>query len=146
MTIYSENELWFPNNAICTDLNSKEVKCPLKRQLWIAASKREVNDFNRTLSFEPLCPIPIRLFGIWKPETKSQLKSVTEWIYFKLWTKIGDINYQTMNVRINIASSMLEKLYLNGIITKDEFVYLYYNLGYNVRTLWAKVLEEDLPF
>ena len=41
---------------------------------------------------------------------------------------------------------MLEKLYLDGIITKDEFTYLYNNLGYNVRTLWKNVLEEDLPF
>ena len=146
MTIYSENELWFPSNTICTELNSKEAKYPLKRQLWIAALKQEVIDFNRTLPFEPLYPVPNRIVNIWRPEIKLQLKNVTEWIYFKLWTKIGDINYQTMNIRINIASNMLEKLYLNEIITKDEFVYLYYNLGYNVRTLLAKVLEEDLPF
>lgn len=146
MTIYSEDELWFPSNTICTDLNSKEAKYPLKKQLWIASLKREVNDFNRTLSFEPLYPIPRRLFGIWKSEQRLQLKNVTDWIYFKLWTKVGNINYQTTNVRTSIASNMLEKLYLDGIITKDEFTYLYYNLGYNVRTLWKNVLEEDLPF
>lgn len=146
MTIYSENELWFPNNAICTDLNSKEIKYPLKRQLWIAALKREVIDFNKPLSFEPLYPVPKRLLNIWRPETKLRIKNVTDWIYFKLWTKIGDISYQTMNVKISIASNMLEKLYLDGIITKDEFTYLYGNLGYNVRTLWKNVLEEDLPF
>lgn len=146
MTIYSEDELWFPNNIICTSLSSKEIKYPLKRQLWIAALKREVIDFNRPLSFEPLYPVPKRLLNIWRPETKLRIKNVTDWIYFKLWTKIGDISYQTMNVRISIASNMLEKLYLDGIITKDEFTYLYNNLGYNVRTLWKNVLEEDLPF
>ena len=146
MTIYSKDELWFPDNIICTDLSSKELKYTLKRQLWIAALKREVIDFNKPLSFEPLYPVPKRLLNIWRPETKLRMKTVTDWIYFKLWTKVGDISYQTMNVRTSIASNMLEKLYLDGIITKDEFTYLYNNLGYNVRTLWKNVLEEDLPF
>ena len=41
---------------------------------------------------------------------------------------MGIIDYKTMEVRLRISSNMLEKLFLQNIITKDEFIWLDMNL------------------
>lgn len=51
-----------------------------------------------------------------------------------------------MEVRLRISSNMLEKLFLQNIITKDEFVWLDMNLKLNVMNLWVSIVEKDLPF
>ena len=81
MTIYSEDELWFPSNPIYTGLQ-KDKNYPLKTQLWMASIKEQVIDVNRNLPFEPLSPVPYRIFNIWKPEIKIHLSIVINWIFF----------------------------------------------------------------
>ena len=147
--IYTESELVLKNCPICTVLTSKEKKFPLWRQLSIAATKRDCVDPNGfNYSFEPLAPVPIEitLRKYKRPETALPLKKVTDWIFFNLWTQMGDLGYITMKVKLKIASSMLLKLSEAGCLTESEAAYLYYNLQFNVDNLFSEIMKEDLPF
>lgn len=141
MIIYSENELLF-YNGIFSNLNHYEKNQSIVEQLHSALLKKQQGC--GSYPFNSLSPIPKTILkGFNWP---IEFIKLADWIFFKLWTQIGIIDYKTMEVRLRISSNMLEKLFLQNIITKDEFIWLDMNLKLNVTNLWVSIVEKDLPF
>lgn len=141
MVIYSKNELVF-FDGIFNGLNRYEKNRPIEDQLHLALLK--VKQGNGSYPFQSLSPIPktvLKNFN-WPIE----FLEIANWIFFKLWTQIGSISYITMEIRLRIASNMLEKLFLRHVITKEEFIWLDNNLKINVRKLQCDLMDEGLPF
>ena len=74
------------------------------------------------------------------------LRQVAEWIGKKIGLCIDTESYQTLDVRIRIATGMLFNLVETNKISEKCAMTAHYNLCVNVRNEKILVLNEDLPF
>lgn len=74
------------------------------------------------------------------------LRQVAEWIGKKIGLCIDTESYQTLDVRIRIATGMLFNLVETNKISEKCAMTAHYNLCINVRNEKILVLNEDLPF
>lgn len=147
MTVYSKNELWFPRSFIydnfCNYFNIEKESYKEQLHELLLIKQQGCGSF----TVECFAPFPIHLFKLLAgPNKNDDFIKIINWIFFKLWTCLPSIQYYTIEVRLRIASCMLEKLYLNNIITKDDFIWIDTNLKTNVRKITYSLIEEDLPF
>lgn len=77
-----------------------------------------------------------------KPDVQPWLK----WINEKILYAIPDETYLTISVRVRIATSMLNNLEKEGILTKDICMKYHDRLVRRTKRLVTLVNTEDLPF
>lgn len=83
------------------------------------------------------------IYEIWR---NSQLHYIITWINKKITLALGQESYQTIDVRIRIAISMLNKIIEEGCISKKIGDLIYDRLVTNVRREMSAINTEDLPF
>lgn len=76
------------------------------------------------------------------PELRKILLFTNQYIWYKIDLELYAVNY----VKRRIVNSRLEKCYLHGDLTKDEFLLLTTNLLNNTENVRNQLLNESLPF
>lgn len=76
----------------------------------------------------------------------SEVLEWLQWVNKKITLEIGKENYQTLGVRLRIATSKLNKLVDNGVLTTQEAIDIHLNLADNLERENALVIDENLPF
>lgn len=75
-----------------------------------------------------------------------QAVDVLRWINRRIIFELPSINYRTVEVRIRIASGMLNKLVYNNIIPKHIGIVYHSRLVHRIRQILCAINVEDLPF
>ena len=81
--------------------------------------------------------------AVWSNE---DLHKIIQWINQKITLIIGIADYRTIDVRIRIATNMMDKLVDNGSLSSTLSVVMFGNLISNVRQELGIISTEDLPF
>lgn len=118
------------------------LKEPMTTQLRIA---RSIN----TMYLHPLCVNCVQPIDQQKKDHvfyNEELQAIIEWINRNLWFRLDLMSYPTAYVKYRIASSMLEKAFLQHIIDKDEYILYTSNLRKNIAWVQEQILNETLPF
>ena len=77
---------------------------------------------------------------------KPRAIDVLVWVNNKILFALNKENHVTIDVRIRIATSMLNKLVDNGDIPKCMAIAYHTRLVSNTRKILSEILVEDLPF
>lgn len=75
-----------------------------------------------------------------------KLKPLIEWINLQILLRLLSDNYQTITIKIRIATSMLNKLVDEHSISKEYAILFHDILVANVRNCLSILWTEDLPF
>lgn len=78
--------------------------------------------------------------------TKPEIRNVLHWINNNIVSKIIDYSYSTIYVKIRIATSMLNKLVDANVISKQDNMYIHFNMVRNLLDLKRDTIDDDLPF
>ena len=81
--------------------------------------------------------------AVWSNE---DLHKIIRWINRNITLIIGIADYRTIDVRIRIATNMMDKLVDNGSLSSTLSVVMFGNLISNVRQELGIINTEDLPF
>lgn len=81
--------------------------------------------------------------AVWSNE---DLHKIIQWINQKITLIIGIADYRTIDVRMRIATNMMDKLVDNGSLSSTLSVVMFGNLISNVRKELGIINTEDLPF
>lgn len=81
--------------------------------------------------------------AVWSNE---DLHKIIQWINRKITLIIGIADYRTIDVRMRIATNMMDKLVDNGSLSSTLSVVMFGNLISNVRQELGIINTEDLPF
>ena len=81
--------------------------------------------------------------AVWSNE---DLHKIIQWINQKITLIIGIADYRTIDVRMRIATNMMDKLVDNGSLSSTLSVVMFGNLISNVRQELGIINTEDLPF
>lgn len=81
--------------------------------------------------------------AIWSNE---DLHKIIRWINRNITLIIGIADYRTIDVRMRIATNMMDKLVDNGSLSSTLSVVMFGNLISNVRQELGIINTEDLPF
>ena len=69
-----------------------------------------------------------------------------QWVNEKITLCIGKENYQTLSVRLRIATSMLNNLVNDHLIKTTDAIDIHLNLAENLERETISLVNEDLPF
>ena len=83
------------------------------------------------------------LYTIWSNE---HLQGLIKWFNSKIIPEFTEISYQTINVRVRIFISKLNKLVNDGLVDKETAIRLHLNLVDTIKEEHAALINEDLPF
>lgn len=78
--------------------------------------------------------------------TCAKLRECNDWITNNILDDLDHKSPDTCRVLLRIATDMLNKLYFNKIITKDENIYIHDCFVNNVLSLRDDLINEELPF
>lgn len=78
--------------------------------------------------------------------TCAELRSIVSWIGANILNKLQTRNCDTCRVLLRIATDMLNKLYYDKVLTKQQNIYIHDNVVQNVLMLWQDLKTDDLPF
>ena len=81
--------------------------------------------------------------AVWSNE---DLHKIIRWINRNITLIIGIADYRTIDVRMRIATNMMDKLVDNGSLSSTLSVVIFGNLISNVRQELGIINTEDLPF
>lgn len=81
--------------------------------------------------------------AVWSNE---DLHKIIRWINREITLIIGIADYRTIDVRMRIATNMMDKLVDNGSLSSTLSVVMFGNLISNVRQELGIINTEDLPF
>lgn len=81
--------------------------------------------------------------AVWSNE---DLHKIIQWINRKITLIIGIADYRTIDVRMRIATNMMDKLVDSGSLSSTLSVVMFGNLISNVRQELGIINTEDLPF
>lgn len=81
--------------------------------------------------------------AVWSNE---DLHKIIQWINKKITLIIGIADYRTIDVRMRIATNMMDKLVDDGSLSSTLSVVMFGNLISNVRQELGIINTEDLPF
>ena len=81
--------------------------------------------------------------AVWSNE---RLQTWLSWVNRKITLQIGLQNYQTLGVRLRIATTMLNGLVQQGDVSDKIAQKIHYYLCNNVRNEISLVVNEELPF
>ena len=83
------------------------------------------------------------VYEVWR---NSRLHDILVWINTKITLELGKLDYRAIDVRLRIATNMLNKLVNEGFLSKDLNMRIHYMLVTNVRQEMSAINVEDLPF
>lgn len=83
------------------------------------------------------------IYAIW---SNRNLETWLTWVNRKITLQIGLQSYQTLGVRLRIATSMLNLMVQTGEISDKIAQKIHYYLCNNVRDENDLIINEDLPF
>lgn len=82
----------------------------------------------------------------YKIATTSKLRNVLHWVNKNIVMKAHSDSPYTLDVRVRIATSMLNKLVEEGVISKDMNLVIHQNMVSNVSDMKWSLQVDDLPF
>ena len=83
---------------------------------------------------------------VYKAWEFERMQKVIQWINKNITLRLGIDDYQTIGVKLRIATSMINNLADNNIISKKLSILMHMNLAFNVRGEIGRIQTEDLPF
>ena len=83
------------------------------------------------------------LYEVWR---NPRLHDILVWINKKIVLELGKLDYRAIDVRIRIATNMLNKLESEGYISKNFNIDVHDRFIMNVRREISAINVEDLPF
>lgn len=83
------------------------------------------------------------LYTIW---SNKHLQDLIQWFNSKVIPEFTNISYQTINVRVRIFVSKLNKLVNDGLVDKETAIRLHLNLVDTIQEEHNALVNEDLPF
>lgn len=83
------------------------------------------------------------LYEVWR---KPRVHDILVWINKKIVLELGQLDYRAIDVRIRIATNMLNKLEREGYISKNFNIDVHDRFIMNVRREISAINTEDLPF
>lgn len=81
--------------------------------------------------------------AVWQ---SKELQEWLEWVNTKITLSIGVESYMTLGVRLRIATSMLNKLVDNNVVSVKIAARIHNNLCDNTWSENSLCIDEDLPF
>lgn len=78
--------------------------------------------------------------------TNKNLRKVENWIVKNIFLQLNDLHPKTKDVRIRIATSMLNNLVNNNQLEKELSVYIHEAFVDNLSKVWFDLEVESLPF
>ena len=81
--------------------------------------------------------------AVWSNE---DLHKIIRWVNRNITLIIGIADYRTIDVRMRIATNMMDKLVDNGSLSSTLSIVMFGNLISNVRQELGMISIEDLPF
>lgn len=76
----------------------------------------------------------------------QRLRKILVWVNKNIVRKANSTSYQTKDVRVRVATCMLNKLVEQGYLTQELNIHIHDNLVQNTFQLWKELAETDLPF
>lgn len=83
------------------------------------------------------------IYEIWQ---NKELLNVVHWINENVTLRLGIDDYRTINVKIRIATGMIDKLVRESKLSLKIALSIYSNFGFNVQNEMSLINTEDLPF
>lgn len=83
------------------------------------------------------------IYEIWQ---NKELLNVVHWINENITLRLGIDDYRTINVKIRIATGMIDKLVRESKLSLKIALSIYSNFGFNVQNEMSLINTEDLPF
>ena len=83
------------------------------------------------------------LYTIW---SNDHLQGLIKWFNSKVIPEFTEISYQTINVRVRIFISKLNKLVNDELVDKETAIRLHLNLVDTIKEEYIALVNEDLPF
>lgn len=83
------------------------------------------------------------VYKIWE---SNDLQKLVRWINKKIVLAIGVTDFRAIEVRVRIATNMLNKLVDEGVLDKIMATRIHFYLAKNVRMELSAINTEDLPF
>ena len=83
------------------------------------------------------------IYEIWQ---NKELLNVVHWINENITLRLGIDDYRTINVKIRIATGMIDKLVRESKLSLKVALSIYSNFGFNVQNEMSLINTEDLPF
>lgn len=83
------------------------------------------------------------LYDIW---SNNHLKELIKWFNSKIIPEFTTMSCQTINVRVRIFCSKLNKLVNDDLISKEVAIKIHLNLVDTIRKEHNLIINEDLPF
>ena len=77
---------------------------------------------------------------------KPEMRNILHWVNNNIVSKIINCSYSTIYVKIRIATSMLNKLVDSNVISKQDSIYIHFNMVQNLLDLKRDTIDDDLPF
>ena len=78
--------------------------------------------------------------------SNEYLQELIKWFNSKVIPEFTEISYQTINVRVRIFISKLNKLVDEGLVDKETAIRLHLNLVDTIQEEHNALVNEDLPF
>lgn len=83
------------------------------------------------------------IYEIWQ---NKELLNVVHWINENITLRLGIDDYRTINVKIRIATGMIDRLVRESKLSLKIALSIYSNFGFNVQNEMSLINTEDLPF
>ena len=83
------------------------------------------------------------IYEVWQ---NKELLNVVHWINENITLRLGIDDYRTINVKIRIATGMIDKLVRESKLSLKIALSIYSNFGFNVQNEMSLINTEDLPF
>ena len=83
------------------------------------------------------------LYNIW---SNRHLQELVRWFNSKIIPEFTIMSYQTINVRLRIFCSKLNKLVDDGLVCKETAIKMHLNLVNTIKEEYANFIDEELPF
>lgn len=83
------------------------------------------------------------LYDIW---SNNHLKELIKWFNSKVIPEFTTLSYQTINVRVRIFCSKLNRLVNDGLVCKETAIKMHLNLVDTIQEEHTALINEELPF
>lgn len=135
------------NAGIMQDMEQKPSS--IYEQLSIAYNQGSIGVQNTTRLFVPYYEgqedeyDEELLYNIW---SNIHLQELIKWFNSKVIPEFTKLSYQTINVRVRIFCSKLNRLVDDGLVSKETAIKLHLNLVDTIKEEYNLLIDEDLPF
>jgi hypothetical protein len=135
------NSVFSNYEAISANCTQETKPSKIYNQLRIAYNQGAKGILDCTRMFQPYSEQDedYITYEIW---SNPELAKIVQWVNKKITLELGKLDYRAINVRLRIATGMLNKLDLPKKLHMDIHFYLSHNVGREL----SLINTEDLPF